>query len=129
MDRIDIQIEANKVNYDSMASGEEAEYSNAISERVLEAKHRQEERNSDYGFIYNCDIPASYIEAICHRDSKAKSMLNYAFTKMGGLSARAYHRILKVSRTIADIDGHTLISEKHVAEAINYRTLDRKYWL
>ncbi len=127
LDRIDLHVEASTVDFKAINDGGEGEGSMAIMERVLASQKLQMERHKDMDITYNAHLRAKDIDKICVLDEASQKMIRFAFEKMG-LSARAYHRILKVARTIADLDDSELIKENHVAEAIQYRTLDRKYW-
>ena len=127
LDRIDLHVEASTIDFEALSNHDLSESSEVIMERVLRSQSIQEERHKHLGIIYNAHLNASDIDKICNLDQESKKMVRFAFEKMG-LSARAYHRILKVSRTIADLEASDIIRENHVAEAIQYRTLDRKYW-
>ena len=127
LDRIDIQIEVTKVSYQKLDSNIKIETSSQIRKRVNLARKIQIERYSPYGIYSNSELTPNLIEKYCKLDTSSKIILQKSFEKLG-LSARAYHRILKVSRTIADLDGKEQVEAKHVAEAIQYRNLDRKYW-
>ena len=127
LDRIDIQVEVTKVSYQKLDSNIKIETSSQIRKRVNLARKIQIKRYSPYGIYSNSELTPNLIEKYCKLDTSSKIILQKSFEKLG-LSARAYHRILKVSRTIADLDGKEQIEAKHVAEAIQYRNLDRKYW-
>lgn len=127
LDRIDLHVEAATVDFKAINSEEDAEDSDTIMERVLASQQRQKERYKDMPITYNAHLRPKDMDKMCVLDEQGKMMIRFAFEKMG-LSARAYHRILKVARTIADLDDSEVIKENHVAEAIQYRTLDRKYW-
>lgn len=127
LDRIDIQVEVTKVSYQKLDSNIKIETSSQIRKRVNLARKIQIERYSPYGIYSNSELTPNLIEKYCKLDTSSKIILQKSFEKLG-LSARAYHRILKVSRTIADLDGKEQIEAKHIAEAIQYRNLDRKYW-
>lgn len=127
LDRIDLHIEASTIDFNAINSADYGETSANMMKRVLESQKVQIERHHKLGITYNAHLRAKDIDEICVLDDPSKAMMKFAFEKMG-LSARAYHRILKVSRTIADLDHSEVIKENHVAEAIQYRTLDRKYW-
>lgn len=127
LDRIDIQVEVTKVSYQKLDSNIKVETSSQIRKRVNLARKIQIERYSPYGIYSNSELTPNLIEKYCKLDTSSKIILQKSFEKLG-LSARAYHRILKVSRTIADLDGKEQIEAKHIAEAIQYRNLDRKYW-
>lgn len=127
LDRIDLHIEAGKIDFDDLCYKDHSESSVDIAGRVIKSIAVQKERHKDLPIVYNAHLRPKDIDRICALDSASKKMLKLAFEKMG-LSARAYHRILKVARTIADLEGSRDIKEPHIAEAIQYRTLDRKYW-
>ena len=127
LDRIDIQIEVTPVKYQKLDSEERIETSEEIKNRVNNARKIQIERYCKYGIFSNSELTPKLIEKYCKLDSKARKVLQDAFEKLG-LSARAYGRILKVARTIADLEKVENIEVKHVAEAVQYRSLDRKYW-
>ena len=103
------------------------ESSESIRKRVNKARQIQLERYKKYKIYSNSELTQGLIEIFCKLDSKSKKILEMSFEKLG-LSARAYSRVLKVARTIADLDGKKDIEVNHLAEAIQYRSLDRKYW-
>lgn len=128
LDRIDIQIEMPSLTIEDMTSSQKSESSEKIRERVILARERAAKRFEGMKGIYcNAQIrPGASSDAV--RISEASlELLKKSFTVLG-LSARAYDRIIRVSRTIADLDGSDDIKPKHVAEAIQYRSLDKKYW-
>lgn len=127
LDRIDLHVEAAAIEYEALNDRSLGETSEAVMKRVLRAHMIQKERHKNLKSIYNAHLSVGEIDTICVMDKKSNNILKFAFEKMG-LSARAYHRILKVARTIADLDQSEIIRENHIAEAIQYRTLDRKYW-
>ena len=127
LDRIDICIETLQINYKELENHKPAETSENIRKRVMAAKNIQWERYKEESFYFNSQLTPKTINQYCKLGKKEKNLLEKAFTKLN-LSARAYHRILKVSRTIADLDGSEDIKEKHLSEAICYRSLDKKYW-
>jgi len=128
MDRIDLHVEVVPVAYNDLASRGSGESSAVVRERVLKARHIQEKRFADTPGIYaNSQMGSQQLQKYCSIDEVSSRMLKNAMEKLG-LSARAYDRILKVSRTIADLDGSDAIRAEHVAEAINYRSLDRDTW-
>ena len=127
LDRIDLHIEVPPVEFDQLASREKAESSAAIRERVNAARARQQARFAGTDIVSNARIPTSKLKEFCPLTEAAGTLLKGAFERMG-LSARAYDRLLKVARTIADLDGSDVIDTAHIAEAIQYRSLDRKYW-
>lgn len=127
LDRIDIHIEVNQIQYHELEEKGKAETSQEIRKRVNQARKIQLERYQKYQIFSNSELTPQLIEKFCELDSKSKHILEIAFERLG-LSARAYNRILKVARTIADLESSEKIQEKHLAEAIQYRSLDRKYW-
>lgn len=127
LDRIDIHIEVPSVKYDKLNSEPSKETSKEIKARVNRARSIQLERYKDYNILSNSGLTSKLIDKFCKLDKESSEILQKAFDKLG-LSARAYGKILKVARTIADLEGAPDILCKHVAEAIQYRSLDRKYW-
>ena len=127
LDRIDIHIEVTPVKYEKLNSEGKIETSEEIRKRVNLARKIQLERYKEYNIFSNAELTPNLIEKYCRLDKKGKQILQNAFDTLG-LSARAYGRILKVARTIADLDGKAKINVNHLAEAIQYRSLDRKYW-
>lgn len=126
-DRIDLHVEVPAVNYEELSSANSCESSSQIKERVNAAREIQRLRYNGTGIRCNARLTPAALKKYCVIDEKASRILKAAFEKMG-LSARAYDRILKVSRTIADLAGSEVINSSHIAEAIQYRNLDRKYW-
>lgn len=127
LDRIDIQIEVTGVKYQKLESNNKIESSKDIQKRVNVARQIQRERYKDEKIYSNSELTPKLIEKYCQIDEESKKILQTAFEKLG-FSARAYGRILKVARTIADLAGSTRINKSHIAEAIQYRSLDKKYW-
>ncbi len=127
LDRIDIQVEVNQVNYNKIKEEKATESSKEIKNRVNKARKIQQERYKEYGIYSNSELTPKLINKYCKIDNKTSKILEDAFNKLG-FSARAYNRILKVARTIADLDEKENIELQHVAEAIQYRNLDKKYW-
>ncbi len=128
MDRIDIHIEVVPVPFDRLSEQRKAESSETIRYRVVKARKAQLERYRNHAGIYsNAQMTASLLREICIIDRECSTILRNAMEKLG-LSARAYNRILKVSRTIADLDQCERIIPVHLAEAIQYRSLDRDSW-
>jgi magnesium chelatase family protein len=127
LDRIDIHIDVPAVKYADLSSKAPGESSSAIRQRVNQARLIQQERFKKEKIYSNAQMPPRLIRQYCEIGPEAQKHLEQAMTKMG-LSARAYDRILKVSRTIADMEGKGQITEKHISEAIQYRNLDRTYW-
>jgi magnesium chelatase family protein len=128
LDRIDIHIEVIPVPFNELSNMEEGEKSEKIRERVIEARKIQEKRYTDSPGIHaNAQMTSKQIRKICRIDEASQTLLKNAMEKLS-LSARAYDRILKVARTIADLDNSENILSEHLAEAINYRSLDRDSW-
>ena len=129
MDRIDIHIDVPAVNYKEMRSPSAPEGSAQIRERVLRARHTQLQRfaGGRTKIYCNAQMSSSQVRSHCELSADCERLLERAMTQQG-LSARAHDRILKVSRTIADLEGAACLEPKHIAEAIQYRTLDRTYW-
>ena len=128
LDRIDIQIELPSLSYEEIsAKGQGGETSAVIRERVVKARERAYERMKEDHLYCNAQLDAAGIRKYCPVDDKASALLKAAYDKLG-LSARGYDRVLRVARTIADLDGSDVILPQHMAEAIQLRSLDRKYW-
>ena len=129
LDRIDIQIEVPAVEYSELAGDPAGEPSDTIRGRVNTARERQLHRFRKKKNLYcNAHMGPREIRETCRTDARGAELLKMAITKLG-LSARAYDRILKVSRSIADLEGEADIKPDHVSEAIQYRSLDRNLWL
>lgn len=127
LDRIDIHIEVPAVKYDELEAKEYGESSAQIKERVDKAREIQFRRNRDGGVFSNSRLTPSMMEEFCVLDADASALLKDAYESLG-LSARAHNRILKVARTIADLAGEEKIGIEHIAEAIQYRALDKKFF-
>ena len=127
LDRIDLHIEVPAVNYEDLENKAKAESSAEIKKRVDKAREIQLKRYNGTGICANSDLDASMMDEVCALDSEGKELLKNAFELLG-LSARAHNRILKVARTIADLEGSEKIQKQNIAEAIRYRSLDRKFW-
>ena len=128
LDRIDLHVEVPAVQYQEMAGKEPGETSSAIGERVQRVREIQTQRFAGNGKTRtNSRMSNREINAHCQLDTDAEGMMKMAMTELH-FSARAYDRILKVARTIADLDAKEQIGANHVAEAIQYRTLDRNPW-
>ncbi|MCK4544320.1 YifB family Mg chelatase-like AAA ATPase [candidate division WOR-3 bacterium] len=129
LDRIDIHIEVPSVKYRELTSKNISESSDSIRERVQCAREIQNSRYVNEKSIYsNAHLTVRSVKKYCVLDTESESLLQTAIHKFG-FSARAYNRILKVSRTIADLEKSDIIKSKHISEAIQYRSLDRHYWL
>jgi magnesium chelatase family protein len=129
LDRIDIHIEVTPVPFDKLSDDQKAESSVAIRERVTAARELQTLRFEQMENIhYNAQMNTKHIREYCALDDVSKQLLKTAMERLN-LSARAYDRILKVARTIADLEGVPTVISSHIAEAIQYRSLDRDGWL
>lgn len=128
LDRIDIHVEVTPVSFNELSAEKQSEKSEAIRERVIKARNIQAERFKNNEKMYaNAQMSANVLKEICQLDAVGQNLLKTAMQKLD-LSARAYDRILKVSRTIADLANSEAIKPEHVAEAIQYRSLDREGW-
>lgn len=127
LDRIDIHIEVQKVEFEQLSEKRKGEKSEVIRERVLKARFTQNERYKNLNISYNAQMGPKEIEAFCSLDDTSLTLIKLAMEKLN-LSARAYDRILKVARTIADLEGERNILSGHISEAIQYRSLDREFW-
>jgi len=129
LDRIDIHIEVTPVPFDKLSEERKMENSASIRERVIKAREIQALRFLEYGQVnYNAQMTSRHIREFCVLEEKSKQLLRSAMERLN-LSARAYDRILKVARTIADLENAADIDSNHIAEAIQYRSLDREGWL
>lgn len=127
LDRIDLHIEVPAVNFENLTSNAESETSAQIKKRVNNARNMQNERYKNTTVTCNARLTSDILQSSCKITNNAQNLLKAAFEKMG-LSARAYDKILKIGRTIADLDNSESIDVEHISEAIQYRSLDRKYW-
>ena len=127
LDRLDIHIEVPPVDFDDLSKAAKEESSAAIKERVDRAREIQQKRLAGTGVTCNAKMDAALTRQFCTPTPAASTMLKAAFEKLG-LSARAYDKILRVARTIADLDGAKQVDVPHIAEAVQYRSLDRKFW-
>lgn len=128
MDRIDIQVEVESVPFEDIAKAPKGEPSATIRERVLRARQIQNARYKDIAGIHcNAQMTTSLLQKHVQLNDQALNLLRTAMKRLN-LSARAYDRILKVSRTIADLEGAEQVQSHHIAEAIGYRNLDREDW-
>ncbi len=127
LNRIDIQIEVSPVKYDDLKNESDEEPSCEIKKRITRARDIQKNRYSNTRILTNSELSGKYISKYCKIDKESEMILREAFERLG-LSARAYGKIIKVARTIADLEENEFIECRHVAEALQYRGLDRKYW-
>ncbi len=128
LDRIDLHVEAQPVEYDELAAEQGGESSTAVRARVVRARAIQQQRYAGLGVNCNAALPSGALRRFCRLTPAAERLLRGAFERMG-YSARAYDRILRVARTIADLEGSATIETPHLSEALQYRSLDRKFGL
>ena len=127
LDRIDLHVEVPPVDYNDLSGKGQEETSAEIKARVNKARELQAKRYKNDGITCNASLTPSLIRKYCVLTDDASQYLALAFERLG-MSARAYDRILKVARTIADLDGCETIEKRHIFSAISFRSLDRKYW-
>ncbi len=128
LDRLDLHIEVSPVKFNDIANDTKEESSKSIKKRIDNARQMQLDRYSKDGIYFNSQLKPKHMQLYCNIGKKEKEILKAAFERFN-MSARAYNRILKVARTIADLDGEEQINTSHIAEAIQHRCLDRKYTL
>jgi magnesium chelatase family protein len=127
IDRVDIHIDVPAVKYQELIANDPSENSATIRQRVAAARKVQQQRYASEKLFSNAQMGPRLIRKYCAIDDACQRLLEQAMTKRG-LSARAYDRILKVARTIADLEGREKIVSTNISEAIQYRSLDRNYW-
>ncbi|MBQ1848389.1 MAG: YifB family Mg chelatase-like AAA ATPase [Clostridia bacterium] len=127
LDRIDIQIEMPSLSFEELSKKPSGESSAVIRERIRKAREFAAERNKKSGITNNAQMTSAQIRKYCSVSEEGKKILKAAFEKLG-LSARGYDRILRVARTVADLAESEQITDFHIAQAVNMRSLDRKYW-
>ncbi len=127
LDRIDIHTEVLPVEYAQLASDNRSETSAEVRARVSAARDRQLKRYDGTGIVCNAGLTPAMLREACRMEDSAETLLKAAFERLG-LSARGYDRVLKVARTIADLDGDDIIKAPHISQAVQFRSLDRKYW-
>lgn len=127
LDRIDICVETPQVEYEDLVKKNKEEGSASIRARVEKAMEIQKKRYEKETFLFNSQLSGKKVKQYCILDEKGRALMEQAFSCMK-LSARSYEKILKVARTIADLDGEETIHSSHLAEAISYREVDQKYW-
>jgi len=127
LDRIDIHLEAPRLKYEHLTDKRRGEPSQEIRKRVDIAHEIQKARYKNDGVLFNAHLESKELEKYCVLDKEAEELLKLAILELG-ISARAYDKILKVSRTIADLDGKEIVEAHHISEAISYRSLDRNLW-
>lgn len=127
LDRIDLHVEVPPVDYKELSSATKEESSATIRERVNKARQIQTERYKGTNITCNARLTPAMLKKVCVLSDEASKYLSMSFERLG-LSARAYDRILKVARTVADLDGSKIIEKNHIFTSISFRSLDRKYW-
>ncbi len=127
LDRMDLVTETKKVEIENLNGPKRSESSAEILERIMRARRMQEKRFAGTGFHFNADMGPAQVRKYCPLEKKEGQMLQQLFSAMN-LSARAYHKVIKVARTIADLEGSERIERRHLAEAACYRKTDGKYW-
>lgn len=127
LDRIDLHVEVPPVDFTALNSDFKEETSAEIKERVNRARRIQNDRYKGTGITCNAHLTPKMLKKYCVMSNEALAYLKPAFEKLG-MSARAYDRVLKVARTVADLDGSEIIEKKHLFTAISFRGLDKKYW-
>lgn len=127
LDRIDLHVEVAPVAFEELSGESREETSAQVRQRVEAARRIQEERFAGTAITCNARIPAGTLNQMCPLEDSALEFLRRSFEGLG-MTARTYDRVVKVARTIADLDGSDIIRKAHIAEALAYRTLDQKYW-
>lgn len=127
LDRIDICAEAPRIRYEDLKGNVRSESSGEIRERVCRARKLQEIRYKGTGIVSNAALNVKELEEYCPLGEEEELLMKQAFTALG-LTARTYHKVIKVARTIADLDEEERIMVRHLKEAFSYRTIDKKYW-
>lgn len=127
LDRMDLTVEVPKVRMEELSKNGHNESSDQIRARVLRVHEIQRERLGTGAFCYNSRIPAGQLERYCPMEEGARNRLSWAYEEMD-LSARAYHRLIRVARTVADLEESPVIRENHMMEALLFRTMDGQLW-
>ena len=127
IDRMDLCVEAPKLEFEALTGKEEGETSARMREQVMSAHQMQKERYEGTAYRFNSRVPGALAEEYFRVGKKQKRLLKDAFENLS-LTARSYHKILKVARTIADLEGSKDLEQKHILQAICYRNVDRKFW-
>lgn len=127
LNRIDLCVEVPRLTFEEVAGTKKEENSETIRKRIMVAHELQKERFGEMEISFNSQMPVELTEECCMLDAKKKAYMKQIYTSYQ-LSARAYHKILKVARTIADLNESKEVEFKHLNEAVCYRTIDKKYW-
>lgn len=127
LDRIDLCVEVQKVQYSDLADEGKEESSQEIRERIIRAREIQAERYKKEGILTNAQLSMQRIKEFCLLEASEKEIMEKAYERLG-LSARSFHKVLRVARTIADLEGREKIEGKHLREALSYRNIDHGYW-
>ena len=128
LDRIDIHLNVPRLNYEELSGRRKGDLSEKICERVNKARRIQTSRYRGASLLFNAHLESKELENYCYLEKDAEELLKMAILELG-ISARAYDKILKVSRTIADLEEKGTIEAGHISEAISYRSLDRDFWM
>ncbi len=127
LDRIDICVTTSQIPFDELKEKRKEETSEEIRARVVEVQERVRFRYREENFDYNSQIPVAKMETYCKLDKKEENYMKQMYQKLN-LTARSYHKILKVARTLADMDFSEHITQKHLSEAVCYRNVDKQMW-
>ena len=127
LDRIDLCVEVHKVQYSDLAGEKKEESSDEIRTRIIRAREIQAKRYRDEGILTNAQLSMQRLEEFCFLEETEKEIMQKAYERLG-LSARSYHKVLRVARTIADLEGKENIEAKHLREALSYRTINYGDW-
>lgn len=127
LDRIDLHMEVSEVDYKEISTEKIPLSSEQMRNQVQKARDIQKERFKDKAYSFNSQIPDKDLKKYCKLDEQSKKLMEIAFNKYN-MSARTYNKILKISRTIADMDNSAQIKEDHLLESIQYRSIDSKFW-
>ena len=124
---MDLHVEVPRVNFEDLHDGRSGESSASMKAKVITAREIQNRRFSHYNISLNSQMRPAEVKKFCHLDEESEILLKKVFEQLH-MSARSYDRILKLARTIADLEGEENIQLSHIAEALQYRSLDKKYW-
>jgi magnesium chelatase family protein len=127
LDRIDMCVEAHRVKYEELTTSSNEESSAVIRERVMSARRIQQDRYRNTRYRFNADLDAEAVQKYCSLTEEGRRLMSSVYESMH-LTARSYNRILKTARTVADLAQSSEIRTEHLAEAVSYRAVDRRYW-